>query len=161
MFEITTDSERFEVEEQIREMWNVEVEVIYCHEAIDIITSAEWDEYDIEPIDFSSCNSAMDAIMLEANAKLQAASYVKQEKIVEEETESIMSFVEVVVGEGFEGKITFSNGSIYGWAVHQKEDVNGVCFYYDLESEKGLTAIEHSLGNRYYMSVCFNNHKEL
>ena len=50
-------------------------EVIYYHEAWDVVASNQFNEYEAEYLDFSSCKSALECVTQEANGIIFAAYY--------------------------------------------------------------------------------------
>lgn len=50
-------------------------EVIYYHEAWDVVASNQFNDYDAECLDFSSCQSALECVMQEANSIIYSAYY--------------------------------------------------------------------------------------
>ena len=48
-------------------------EVIYYHEAWDVVASSQFNGYDAEYLDFSSCKSALECVMQEANGIIYSA----------------------------------------------------------------------------------------
>lgn len=50
-------------------------EVIYYHEAWDVVASNQFNGYDAEYLDFSACEGALECVMQEANGIIFAAYY--------------------------------------------------------------------------------------
>ena len=50
-------------------------EVIYYHEAWDVVASSQFNGYDAEYLDFSACKGALECVMQEANGIIYSAYY--------------------------------------------------------------------------------------
>lgn len=56
-------------------------EVIYYADAWEIVAGSSFNDYSAECLDFSTCESSLDCIMLEANALVNDAYYAEREAI--------------------------------------------------------------------------------
>jgi len=132
------------------------VEVIYYHEAWEIVSGSQFNDYE-ETVDLEGCTSALDAVMREAQATMSNCCQSLASEIAQELAGSIVEVAEAAEGLGHDGELSITSGSRFGWAVHDRENAEGVCYYTNLENEKGLTAVEHCInGSFYYASACFN-----
>lgn len=66
-------------------------EVIYYHDAWEIVAGSSFNDYNAESLDFSTCESSLDCIMQEANALVNDAYYSEREAIAAEILESLQS----------------------------------------------------------------------
>lgn len=130
-------------------------EVIYSYEAWEVVAGNEFNDY-AEDCDLSDVTTAIEAVNRQANETIFNACYSLVGDITTEIAEQIMLLVETANEEGYEGDIKISNGSVHGWAVHTMESDFGVCYYENLEGEKGLSALELNIGGSVYASVCWN-----
>lgn len=142
--------------------WNSAYEVVYHHEALDIIRDYKLEPN--EPMDFSTCETALDCIMREARDSIYAVEGDAKAEVKGELEEAIQHLINVVnkpsdyfntLSEGKEEfRIHVSNYSRFGWSRHDEETEDGLCFYSALEGE--LTAFEHSTSGLYF-SVSWSN----
>ncbi|MFH4528134.1 hypothetical protein [Vibrio diabolicus] len=159
MIEVTTDLDRDDIANEIlriaeENQWDMH-EVIYYSEGWEIVSGNEFNAYE-EEVDLSGCESALDAVMREANQTMSNFSRSVASEIADELADEIATLIEEATDRDYDGKITISNGSVYGWAVHQSETRDGVCIYENLEGEEGLTAVEYGIGDCFYASACFH-----
>ena len=157
---ISTDLDADEIVELITEQLESNSshvnEVVYYHMAWEVVAGSDWNDYEAEGVDFSNCSTSLECVMAEANAIVDNAYNSMVNDIAVELAEEFMTFIEAATAEGFNGQLNITTGSTHGWAVHQKEDEHGIAYYYNLEGEKGLTALEFSMSSNNYISVCFN-----
>lgn len=66
-------------------------EVIYCADAWEIVAGSSFDNYVAEGLDFSSCTSALDCVMQEANSILSSAYYGEREDIIQDYLDGIQT----------------------------------------------------------------------
>ncbi|MBL4908980.1 MAG: hypothetical protein JKX78_02985 [Alteromonadaceae bacterium] len=142
--------------ELIREIEDSTADVTYYHEAWAIIGGSDWDEYTESEYDLEGCTDAMQAVMRQAGEIVGQAFSSLAADVANEIATNILHLIDTALDEGYEGKVTVSAGTCHGWAVHDKEDEEGVCFYSHLEGEQGLTALEYHVGNGAHASVIWN-----
>jgi hypothetical protein len=156
---ISADMDQSEIEELIKEQLgstcSTAAEVVYYHHAWEVVAGSDWNDYEAEDVDFSNCESSLECVMAEANAVTKNAYNSLVGEIAFELAQEIETFNEAATNEGFEGDVNITSGSTFGWSVHQREDEHGIAYYYNLESEKGLTALEVALSSNNHISVCF------
>jgi len=157
---IDTDMDHSDIVDMVREQIDMNkdslADVTYYHEAFEIVGGCDWNEYEAEDLDFSQCDSALQALMQEANSIVAVAFSDLACTVADEVAGEIMHFIEAAIEEGYDGSISLMSSTCHGWAVHAKEDLEGVCFYYNLEGEQGLTALEYQVASGVYASVCWN-----
>lgn len=158
VIELTTDSDHDDITNEILRVaqdnqWDT-YDVIYYHEAWEIVSGNEFNAYE-EEVDLSGCTTALESVMAEANATMNNVAQSMAREVAEELATEIMHLIEAATDLDYDGKITISNGSVYGWAVHDSETDEGVCIYKNLEGEKGLTAVEYCIDGSTYASACF------
>ena len=66
-------------------------EVIYYSDAWEVVAGSSFNDYSAEDLDFSSCTSALDCIMQEANSILNSAYYGEREDIIQEYLDSVQT----------------------------------------------------------------------
>ncbi|PHS22017.1 MAG: hypothetical protein COA84_14135 [Robiginitomaculum sp.] len=158
--EVHTDMFSDEVRDMVQERIDIHqdsiADVTYYHEAFEVVAGSDWNDYESEDNDFSNCDSSMQALMQEANGIVNTAWYSISGEVAEEITAEIMHFIEAAQGEDYNGKISLAACTTHGWTPHAKEDLEGVCFYYNLEGEKGLSALEYQVASGVYASICWN-----
>ena len=64
-------------------------EVIYTCDAWEIVAGSSFNDYAVENLDFSNCDRSADCVMKEAQAKINAAYYLKRQAIAEEVLENL------------------------------------------------------------------------
>lgn len=158
---IHTDDDKDDVINKIQEIVSDNAldnyDVTYYHEAWDVVSGNEFNEYeDTSSVDFSSCSTALECVMAEASATIYNAVQSLSGEIINDLADEVMIIVDALLDEGYEGSVEIGTGSSHGWAVHDSEDGSGVCFYRNLESEQGLTALEYQLTPLHYGSACWN-----
>lgn len=158
---IHTDDDKDAVVEKIQELVSDnaldQYDVTYYHEAWDIVSSHEFSEYeDSSDLDFSTCSTALECVMHEASATIYNAVLSLSSEIINDLADEIMIIVDALLAEDYDGSVEIGSGSSHGWAVHESEDSNGVCYYRNLEGEEGLTALEYQLTPIHYGSACWN-----
>lgn len=142
--------------EQINELQGSTAEVTYYHEAWAIVAGCDWNEYTANEYDLEGCTDAMDALMRQAGEIVSCAFSSLAADAANDIATNILHLIDTALDEGYEGKVTISEGTCHGWAIHDKEDEEGVCFYSNLEGERGLTALEYHISNGAHASVCWN-----
>lgn len=66
-------------------------EVIYYADAWEIVAGSSFNDYSAEDLDFSSCASALDCVMQEANSILNSAYYGEREDIIQDYLDGIQT----------------------------------------------------------------------
>ena len=66
-------------------------EVIYYADGWEIVAGSSFNDYDAEYLDFSSCDNALDCIMLEARGKLDNVYYSEREDIAADILEGLQN----------------------------------------------------------------------
>lgn len=132
----------------------IDYSVDYYWEAWDIIGGCEFNNYDTDELDLTNCNSAKEAMMLEANMIVSQVVY----ECIHEELQAIAErFAEICEHSlelGFVGDMELSTGDSYGWNAHRYETEEGTCVHLQLEGEYNLTAVVGNIGGL-YLSTCF------
>lgn len=136
--------------------------VCYYHEAWEIVGSSDFEPD--EELDFSDCTSALECVMREANASVEAPwreAFNEARSSTEETLGELGDLAEAMGITTY--SITVSNGSLFGWAIPNKETEEGICIYDDSKGgfnpkkiEGELYAVEVDLGAGIYASICWN-----
>ena len=56
-------------------------EVIYYHDAWEVVAGSSFNDYSVDGLDFSGCDNSLDCIMQEANSLVNNAYYCEREDI--------------------------------------------------------------------------------
>ncbi|PKG37491.1 hypothetical protein [Psychromonas sp. Urea-02u-13] len=153
---ITADMDKDDISELLREQveaQSVHYEVIYNHEAIEIVYGEIGNTYDAECLDFTGITSSRDAVMIEAQGIVDAVLYEAISETIEEIAERFTEICATANGLGYSGKMSASTGDNYGWNSHAYETEEGTCVHLNLEGEN-LTAVVGGI-NSLYLSACF------
>lgn len=97
------------------------LEVSAYGDAWETVQQSEFDNVDIEPQDFSSCESALDCLVMEANALLRACWSEKAEAYIEELAEALAEVVEGCEEFGSIDELIITNGCRLGDIPHARE----------------------------------------
>lgn len=131
-------------------------EINYYKEAIDIICDDAFEPYDTP--DFSSCTSALECVMLEANESTQEAVNQGWEEGESDVITACENLIATALEYGYEDfTLNFSSTSTFGWASHNSETDAGVCIYEKVEGK--LFALEIKLRGVYISMCCLINDK--
>ena len=116
-----------------------------------------------DSLDFSECATSFECLVKEAN--LYHDHHVRNgfDSAVEDLAEQIHHAIETACELGYEGDLKITHGSVFGWAIHNRETIEGCAIYDDEEGhcypnklEGELYAVEHCIGGQLYMSACWN-----
>jgi hypothetical protein len=136
-------------------------ELVYIYEAWQIVCSSDLDE--AEDVDLSHCKNAYDAVMEEANGKIRATWYRAISEAASEIADMIADACEAAAELGFDGDISLSRGSRFGWTPHNRETEMGTAIYDDKPGfyhphlvEGELYAVEAGIGGGVYAGACWS-----
>lgn len=119
--------------------------VDYIHEAWDIIGSELWRNTHIDHLDFSHCESAFDAVFLEAREVVQVACYEAMQELAQDIAETLeevfaqdfgnKELPSLIIGSSGLGhiphneEIDVGDASLLVWDNHVQVTVEGVTWY--------------------------------
>lgn len=137
-------------------------EIVYYNQAWEICGGA-CGAVEIEPLDFSQCETALDALQLEANAISSTLHLNGWNEAQDEIADNILHACETALDLGFDGDLRITSGSLFGWAPHNRETSDGCAiyddkqgYYYPRKLEGELYAVEHEIAPGLYISACWN-----
>lgn len=161
---VTGEDIEQELRDKVESNGYSEPEVIYYHEAWDIVGGSSFNTIDIDTPDFSQCETALDCVMLEAQMIVSAAYSEYEGDGIAELAGELAEFIDeaLEMGAPDELDIKISSSCLFGWMPHNRETESGACIYddkpgfYNPEKVEGeLYAIEKKVGS-YHVSVCWN-----
>lgn len=129
-----------------------ELDVIYAHEAWEVVGSPE---FDCENLDFSGCKTALDCLVLEAQEKISNALTAGFNEALEDTAKTIKNLFNLAQRETTEevNTISITNGDVYGWFPHSLETKEGVCIYERGDIDMTMWTAEISLNDLFSISV--------
>ena len=129
-------------------------DVIYTYDAWQICAGELSGTHDES--DYTSCDSALECLMLDANSistRVQSEGYNDG---IDEIAQEIYHAIETACELGYEGDFTITTGAIFGWTAHDRETAEG-CAIYDTNLIEGeLYAVEHAISNTLYISASWS-----
>lgn len=155
--EINADMDKADILEALNnalEDFDLSYSVDYYYEAWCVVAGSDFNEYTPdEELNFEDCTSSFQALMIEAQAIINAAVYSFRADILEEIADRFCEICETASGWGFGGLMTVSQSDNYGWNSHTYETDEGTCVHKNIE-EYGLFAVVGNVGSL-HLSACF------
>ena len=107
--------------------------VLTYYEAFLIVGSSNFP--DADEVDFTSCTTSLECLMQEGNSIAYQVYHETLSALIDEAVTSIMLIMGEAEELGYDGAFQFCASSLYGWAPHNYENDEGVCFWNDIEGK--------------------------